>query len=232
VLLGAVATACGSESQRIDAAAGSGQSVDCPSRPRPAAAEPGDGHGDYFPPYTTLDDLTGASDRVVLGEVVEVGRGEVLGAQPGHAGFQTLAVTLHVLETYRGDDVGERLVFHEGGWDLAKPEQPTTEADVHRSRAGDCGFYFLTTRQGSDEQDASMFSLTSVQGKFIGEGDDGVFAGYERSDPLSDELAAMSFSDLRAAVRAAAQRMHSTSAQEVECRQRSPRPTHCGPPAE
>ena len=224
--LGSVVVACGPQDSRTaDVAAEGGASTDCPDRTRPPAPENGSGHGDYFPPYKTLDELTGASELVVLGEVIETGRGDVSGAQPAHAGFQFLAVTLEIIETYRGQISGDEVAYNESGWSLGPPEEATTEADVHRAQAGDCGFYFLT-RGGPG--DAPAFHLTSIQGKFIAEDEDGLFAGYERSDPLSDELAAMSFTEFREAVRAASERTEGTSAREVECRQAGPRPTHCG----
>lgn len=227
VTVGSLAGACGlQDSGTAEVAAQGNDSAQCPDRPRPAAPETGFGHGDYFPPYTSLDELTGASELVVLGEVTEVGRGEVSGAQPGHPGFQSLAVTLQIIETYRGEVTGDEIVYNENGWNLSPPEEPTTEADVHRAQVGDCGFHFLT-RAGPGETPA--FHMTSIQGKFIAEGANGLFAGYERSDALSDELASMSFTEFRDAVRAASERMEGTSAREVECRQVGPRPAHCGP---
>lgn len=214
---------CGSDaSEELETAPGSAPAVDCPTRPRPAAPETGAGHGDYFPPYKSLDDLTGASDVVVLGEVTKVGRGAISGAQPGHGGFQAMAVTLDVLETYRGD-VGDEVVFNEGGWSLGPPERPTAEAGVHRAAPGDCGFYFLRR-----DIHANALALTSIQGKFLAEEADGLFAGFERSDPLSDQLAAMSFTQFRGAVKAAAKRVDGVSPRDVECRQSGPRPVECG----
>lgn len=226
LIFGAVAVAVsggGDESTRLDTATRGDEAVDCPTRPRPPAAEPSGGHGDNFNNYTTLDDLTGASHLVVLGEVTEVGPGEITGAQPGHAGFQLLAVTLKVKEIYRGELSEGTVVFHESGWSVGPPERPTTEEGVHRSGVGDCGFYFLT-RGGA----GGVHGLTSIQGRFIAEGDDGVFAGYEKSDPLSDQLAAMSFSELRAAVKDAAERMKDSTSRDIECRQPGPRPQSCG----
>lgn len=207
----------------LDAAAQPDEAIDCPDRPRPPAPEERSNTLSSPMLYSSLDDLTGASELVVLGEVTEVGRGEISGAQPGHAGFQSVAVTLKVKEVYRGEASGDTVVFHESGWSLGPPEQPTTEAGVHRSQVGDCGFYFLATAEPG-----SALSLTSIQGRFIAEGEDGIFAGYEQSNALSDELAAMSFTELRAAIEEAAERMKDTSARDVACSQPGPRPLRCG----
>lgn len=225
IVLGA---GCGADStDEVRTATSSVPTNDCPDRPRPAPPEPGSGHGDYFPPYKSLDDLTGASDVVVLAEVTETARGEISGAQPGHGGFRAMVVTVEVIETYRGTGVGDEIAFIEGGWSVGPPEQATTESGVHRSQPGDCGFYFLVR-----DSEADIFNLTSIQGRFLAEGEDGLFAGFERSDPLSDELAAMSFTEFREAVQAAAERMEGTSPSEVKCRQQPPRPAECGPPAD
>lgn len=207
----------------LDAAAQPDEAIDCPDRPRPPAPEEGSNTLSSPRLYSSLDDLTGASELVVLGEVTEVGR-EVSGAQPGYGGFQSPAVTLKVKEVYRGEVSGDTVVFHEYGWSLGPSDQPTAEPGVHRSQVGDCGFYFLT-RPDSD----SVFFVTSPQGRFIAEGQDEVFAAYERSDPLSDELAAMSFSELRSAVKESAERMEDVSPRDVQCRQPGPTPDHCKP---
>lgn len=225
VVLGA---GCRSEGvEEVRTATSSVPTSDCPARPRPVPPAPGSGHRDYFPPYKSLDDLTGASDVVVLAEVTETARGEISGAQPGHGGFRAMAVTLKVRETYRGTGASDEIVFIESGWSVGPPERATTESGVHRSQAGECGFYFLTR-----DPEADTFSLTSIQGKFIAEGEDGLFAGFERSDALSDELGAMSFTEFRRAVQAAAERMEGVSPSDVKCRQHPPRPVECGEPAD
>lgn len=232
LLVLAAMTACGAETEAtVDTAANSDTSIDCPDRPRPPAQEGRPNTLGLRMLYPSLDELTGASEIVVLGEVSEVGRGEVSGAEPGlHGGYQSMSVTLNVKEVYRGPVSDETVVFNEAGWSLGPPEQPTIEAGIHRSQVGDCGFYFLS--RGEPGSQATALSLTSIQGRFIAEGEDEVFAGYEQSNPLSDELAAMSFSELRVAVQEAAERMKEISAREVHCSQPGPRPAGCEPAGE
>ena len=229
LLVAAALASCGGQDPSRVATGHTADQGECPDRPRPVAVDPGSGHGDYFPPYRSLDDLTGASELVVLGTVIDTARGPVSGAQtPVFGGFQVMIVTLDVMETYRGDQDAE-VLFYESGWKVGPPDEIDAENGVHRSRVGDCGFYFLT-RGEPQPGDPPEFRLTSIQGKFIAEGESGVFAGYERSDPLSDELAAMSFSEFRDAVQASAERMRGVPPREVECRQAGPIPHYCAGP--
>jgi hypothetical protein len=141
------------------------------------------------PRVDTLQELVAASDWVVRGEVVRVGRGRVFG-EPGGAVIQSRVLMLRVDEVLTGPatEAGTRLVEEEG-W-LADGT-PLVVDGVDPSAVGDDGIWFLVD---VEEPDGPRSVVVSAQGRYLVDGPG--LRGADLDDPLVRQLSALTVQEL------------------------------------
>lgn len=151
------------------------------------------------PRYATLDELVGAADLVVRGEVASTERGRAFG-QPGGTTIVSRLVTLQVDEVLAGTapQAGTVVVEEEGWLDDGRALVVDGAAPT---RTGDAGFWFLVE---VDDPDLPVYTTVGAAGRYlVGPDDPERLEGADNDDPLVAELVARTPDELAAAIRTA-----------------------------
>jgi hypothetical protein len=153
------------------------------------------------PRHASLDELVGAADLVVRGEVEGTERGRPFG-QPGGATIVSRLVTLRVDDVLAGTAprAGTVLVEEEGWLDDGRA---LVVDGAGPSAEGDAGIWFLTE---VDDPDLPVYTTVGAEGRYLvaSADDDDSLVGADNDDPLIAELAGRGLDGLAGAIRSAA----------------------------
>lgn len=132
---------------------------------------------------STLAELVGASDSVVIGRVLGTGRGRLVAGSSG-GGIVTRLVRLQVEEVLAGAEPGDELVVEEPGW--LTDGTAVAVNGIPGSEVGDLGIWFLVR---STDPEAPYYAVINDQGRYLVDPHDETrFRDVPVADPLIDEL--------------------------------------------
>ena len=159
--------------------------------------------------FSSLEEMSAASDVVVEADVIAVERGRLVG-EPDEGGVISRIVTLAVDRVISGviggvisgDPAGgvSTVIVEEEGW--LPDGTPIIVDDVEPSAVGDHGVWFLDALDDADRADLPAYLVINSQGRML-ERDDRVEGG-DQTDPLVREVQQRSFDELIRALEAAA----------------------------
>jgi hypothetical protein len=139
------------------------------------------------PRYTTVEELAGASDLIVLGRIERVDAGRVFTDRADtEAGIRTQLAELAVEQVLKGPPARSVVLEEEAA---LLDGTPITVDGTTPSAAGQRGVYFLI----ADPAGTAYYALIGPQGRYLIEGDSLVTSAH---DELSTSLAAQGLSGL------------------------------------
>lgn len=149
--------------------------------------------------FSTLEEMTAASDLVVEAEVVAVERGRLVG-EPDEGGVISRIVTLAVADVISGDPGADpsTIIVEEEGW--LPDGTPLIVDDVEPSAVGDRGVWFLDALDDADRADLPGYLVINSQGRLL-ERNHRVVGG-DQTDPLVLAIQRGSFDELIRALEA------------------------------
>lgn len=143
--------------------------------------------------FSSLDEMTAASDLVAEADVIAVERGRLVG-EPDEGGVISRIVTLSVADVISGDPAAgaSTIIVEEEGW--LPDGTPLIVDDVEPSAVGDHGVWFLDALDAADGADLPAYLVINSQGRLL-DRDDRVVGG-DQTDPLVLAVQRGSFDDL------------------------------------
>ena len=147
--------------------------------------------------FSSLEEMSEASDLVVEAEVIAVERGRLVG-EPDEGGVISRIVTLDVDRVISGVISGDpaagasTVIVEEEGW--LPDGTPLIVDDVEPSAVGDHGVWFLDALDDADRADLPAYLVINSQGRLL-ERDDRVVGG-DQTDPLVLAIQRGSFDEL------------------------------------
>ena len=143
--------------------------------------------------FSSLEEMSAASDLVVEAEVIAVERGRLVG-EPDEGGVISRIVTLSVSDVITGDPSAgaSTVIVEEEGW--LPDGTPLIVDDVEPSAVGDHGVWFLDALDDAGGADLPAYLVINSQGRLL-ERDDRVVGG-DQTDPLVLAVQRGSFDDL------------------------------------
>lgn len=151
--------------------------------------------------FSSLEEMSAASDLVVEADVIAVERGRLVG-DPDAGGVISRIVTLSVADVIKGDSSAgtSTVIVEEEGW--LPDGTPLIVDDVEPSAVGDHGVWFLDALDDAGSADLPAYLVINSQGRLLERGD-GVVGG-DQTDPLVLAIQRGSFDELIRALEASA----------------------------